>query len=526
MALLLRGAHVVDPIANIDEQADILVRDGVVVEVATGKGTISKPDKCVERDLTGTILIPGMIDSHVHLRDPGFEYKETVLTGMKAAAKGGFCGVCAMANTSPVIDNAAMVERELEKCSYAPGKTRVYPIGACTKGLAGKTLSEMADMAAAGAVAFSDDGHGIQNPAIARACMEYAFMLKKPVLNHCQDDALSANGVINEGKASSRLGLSAWPATAEEIHIARDIELCRLTGCHVHIQHITTAHGVELVARAKKEGLPITCEVTPHHLFLCEDMISRKSYSANLKMNPPLRTYEDCLALQNALIDGIIDIVATDHAPHAPHEKDIEFSQAAFGTIGLETALGLLLSGLVLEKGALKFGGAQGGAKLEGAEQGDVMGAGSADGAGEGAELAGEGAELAGEDGEHPSTSGEHTGVDAQGGAGEHTGVDAQGCAGEHTGVPQIEKRMSWQRFVEVFCIAPRKLFNLPQITIKPGSVADYTVIDPHEKWTVTADDFESKSKNSAFLGMQLQGRAKDVYTQGYASLQDGKVMF
>lgn len=309
---------------------------------------IELPEKLLVKDCAGKYLIPGMVDVHVHFRDPGQEYKEDILTGMRAAAHGGFTGVVPMANTKPVIDTGAMIDYLLEKAAWEPGRTRIYPLGACTKGLAGKELAEMGDMVAAGAVAFSDDGHGIQDGGMMRQVLDYAKMFDVPVLSHCQMEDIVGAGVVNEGVASTRLGLAGWPAAGEETQIMRDIELARLTGCHVHIQHLTTARAVDMVARAKAEGVPVTCEVTPHHLFLNEDDIKADNYSTNLKMNPPLRTKEDNLALQEALIDGRIDMVATDHAPHAAHEKALEFNHAPFGTTGLETALGLLLTELVL----------------------------------------------------------------------------------------------------------------------------------------------------------------------------------
>ncbi len=433
MALLLKNAHLVDPATGIDGVADLLVRNGRVAAAGAG---LSAPQDAEVKDLSGKYLVPGMVDVHVHFRDPGQEYKEDIVTGMRAAAKGGFTGVAPMANTKPAIDDASMVAYELEKAAYAPGRTHLYPIGACTKGLKGAELSEMGDMARAGAVAFSDDGRGIQDGGMMRRVMDYAKMFGKPVMSHCQMEDIVGHGVVNEGAASTRLGMAGWPAAGEEVQIDRDIELARLTGCHIHIQHISTARGAQMVARAKAEGIPVTCEVTPHHLFLNEDDIKADEYNTNLKMNPPLRTKEDNLALQQALVDGTIDMVATDHAPHARHEKDLEFNLAPFGITGLETALGLLLTKLVLPG------------------------------------------------------------------------------------------KMSWQRFVEATAIAPRKLLGLEQVSFEEGSAADFTVIDPALEWTVTADGFESKSNNSAYIGMCLTGRATDVYTDGTASLEDGKVTF
>ena len=266
MALLLKGAHVVDPRASVDEVCDVLVRDGRVVACGTN---LELPEKLVVKDLSGKYLLPGMADVHVHFRDPGLEYKEDILSGMRAAAKGGYTAVAPMANTKPAIDSGSMISYELEKAAWEPGRTRVCPVGACTMGLKGEVLAEMGDMVAAGAVAFSDDGHGIQNGGMMRRVMDYAKMFNKPVMSHCQMEDIVGHGVVNEGAASTRLGLAGWPAAGEETQIERDIELARLTGCHLHIQHLTTARAVEIVARAKEEGVPVTCEVTPHHLFLC-----------------------------------------------------------------------------------------------------------------------------------------------------------------------------------------------------------------------------------------------------------------
>ncbi len=348
MALLLEGAHIVDPQVGLDGPASVLVRDGRIVEVGA---QVEKPAKCVVRDLSGCHLFPGLVDAHVHFRDPGLEYKEDILSGMRAAARGGFTAVAPMANTKPVIDTGALVAYELEKCAWEPGRTRVVPVGACTKGLAGAELAEMGDMAQCGAAAFSDDGRGIQDSGTMRRVMDYAKMLGRPVLSHCQDEGLVAGGVADEGAVSTALGLAAWPAAGEEVQIARDVELAHLTGCRLHVQHVTTARGVEIVARAKADGVPVTCEATPHHLFLDSSFIKRQSYDTDLKVNPPLRSAADARALQEALLDGTIDMVSTDHAPHAAHEKALEFNLAPFGTAGLETALAAVLTCLVSARG-------------------------------------------------------------------------------------------------------------------------------------------------------------------------------
>lgn len=341
MALLLKGARVIDPQIDLDEVCEVLIRDGKVVEV----GHDLTMEKGVERDLSGKVLVPGLVDMHVHLREPGFEQKEDIASGTRAAAHGGFTAVCAMPNTNPVVDNAVGVEY-VKACAAANGSCRVIVAGACTHGLKGEVLSDMGDMAAHGAVAFTDDGHGIQDAGMMRRVMDYALPFDRPVMVHAQDDALVGEGQVNEGVCSTRLGMLGWPAEGEEIEIARDIALCRLTGCPLHIQHVTTARGLDMIRAAKAEGLPVTCEVTPHHMFLTEDDIT-SDYNTALKVNPPLRTARDAAALIEGVADGTVDAIVTDHAPHAAWEKDCEFELAPFGMIGLETSLSLVLTNLV-----------------------------------------------------------------------------------------------------------------------------------------------------------------------------------
>ncbi len=341
MALMLKNARLVDPQVGLDEVADVLIRDGRIVEV----GHDLAMEKGVERDLAGKVVVPGLVDMHVHLREPGQEQKEDIASGTRAAAHGGFTAVCAMPNTAPVIDNALGVEY-VKARAEAVGKCRVHVAGACSQGLKGEVLSEMGDMVAHGAVAFTDDGHGVQDAGMMRRVMDYASQFGRTVMVHCQDDSLVGDGQVNEGVASTRLGMLGWPAEGEEVEVARDIALCRLTGCPLHVQHVTTARGLELVRAAKAEGLPVTCEVTPHHLFLTEDDID-DTYDTSLKVNPPLRTAADAEALMAALADGTVDAVATDHAPHTDWEKDREFELAPFGMVGLETALSLMLTNLV-----------------------------------------------------------------------------------------------------------------------------------------------------------------------------------
>ncbi|WP_165171615.1 MULTISPECIES: dihydroorotase [unclassified Adlercreutzia] len=341
MALLLRNAHLVDPQVGLNEVADVLIRDGRIVEI----GHDLDMPKGVERDLAGKTVVPGLVDMHVHLREPGFEQKGDIASETRAAAKGGYTAVCSMPNTKPVVDNAVAVEYVKARAA-AVGKCRVHVSGACSQGLKGETLSEMGDMVAHGAVAFTDDGRGVQGAGMMRRVMDYASQFGRVVMSHCQDEDLVGEGQVNEGVASTRLGLLGWPAEGEELQIARDIALCRLTGCPLHVQHISTARGLDLVRAAKAEGLPVTCEATPHHLFLTEDAIG-DDYNTSLKVNPPLRTAADAAALVEGVIDGTVDAIVTDHAPHTDFEKDREFELAPFGMIGLETALGLMVTNLV-----------------------------------------------------------------------------------------------------------------------------------------------------------------------------------
>ncbi|MBO8128847.1 MAG: dihydroorotase [Peptococcaceae bacterium] len=345
MKLLIKNGTVIDPATDKPFQADVLCVDGKIAKMA--ENISSRGVKTI--DATGCLLFPGFIDMHVHLREPGFEYKETIASGTRAAARGGFTGVAAMPNTAPVADNAAVIRFILEKAAQS-GSSRVYPIGAITKGSQGKELAPMAEMKKAGAVAFSDDGHPVTNAYLMRQAMEYARMLKVPIISHCEDTALAAGGVMNEGYTATVLGLKGIPSAAEEIMVARDILLAEMTGCALHIAHVSTAGSVRLIRDAKRRGVPVTAEVTPHHFTLTEEAVL--GYNTNAKVNPPLRTEADIEALKEGLADGTIDVIATDHAPHATHEKDKEFDYAPFGILGLETAVGLIFSELV-DKGVL-----------------------------------------------------------------------------------------------------------------------------------------------------------------------------
>ena len=340
--LLIKGAHVVDPQVGLDTVTDVLVEGARIARVGAN---IKTPEGAEVIDGTGKYLVPGLTDIHVHFRDPGYEYKETIETGSAAAAAGGFTDVATMPNTNPVTDTGEGVRYQIAK-GDAAGLVHVRPIGACTRGENGEALAEIGDMVAEGACMFSDDGHGVQSAGMLRTVMDYVRQFDRAVACHCEVKSLTEHGMVNEGRVSTRLGIAGWPAAGEEIEIARDIELCRLTGCALHICRISTARGAELVRAAKAEGLPVTAEVCPHHLFLDEELLD-ETYNTNLKMNPPLRTPADTAALREGICDGTLDCVVTDHAPHALHEKECEFEIAPFGVVGLETSLPLMLTNLV-----------------------------------------------------------------------------------------------------------------------------------------------------------------------------------
>ena len=341
MSLLIRNGRVIDPAASIDSVQDVLLKGDRIERIGRA---LAVPDDTPALDATGKIVCPGFIDLHVHLREPGQEYKETVATGTRAAAAGGFTAVCAMANTHPVNDNRAVTDY-IRARAETEGIVRVYPIGAVTRNLGGEELAELAELAEAGCVAFSDDGKCVMNAALYRRAMEYTLPFATPLISHAEDHQLSRGAAMNEGVVSTELGLPGAPAAAEDVMVARDILLAELTGAHVHIAHVSTAGAVRLVRDAKARGVRVTAEVTPHHLLLTEEAV--RTFDANTKMNPPLRTKRDAEALVEGLIDGTIDCIATDHAPHATSEKEGEYDRAAFGIVGLETAVGLLMDRLV-----------------------------------------------------------------------------------------------------------------------------------------------------------------------------------
>ena len=428
MALLLKSAHVVDPQVALDGILDVKIDGDRIVEVAENISA----DGCDVIDLSGKILVPGLVDMHVHLREPGFEHKATIESETRAAAKGGMTGICSMPNTNPVTDNGSVVEY-VRAVAKAAGHCRVFPSGAMTKGLKGEVISEMGDMVAHGAVAFTDDGRGVQGAGMLRRCMDYGKMFGKVFMSHCQDEDLVGEGQINEGAVSTMRGLLGWPAEGEEIQIARDIAIARLTGAKLHIQHISTARGLDMVRAAKAEGLPVTCEATPHHMFLTEDAID-ETFNTSLKVNPPLRTAEDAAAIRAGVADGTVDAIVTDHAPHAAWEKAREFELAPFGMIGIESSLALVITNLV------------------------------------------------------------------------------------KTG------QIDYARLVELMSVNPRRILGVDAVSVAAGSLADITVFDPDATWTIGAEGYESKAENCGFDGVEVTGRATDVFVGGKQTLAHGVV--
>ncbi len=338
MREVIHNGTVIDPANGLEAQRDLLIEEGVIRALGQPGGFASVEAQRI--DASGCVVAPGLIDMHVHLREPGYEYKETVLTGTQAAVAGGFTAVACMANTNPVNDNGAVTRFIVEQARSA-GLARVLPIGALSQGLRGEALAAIGEMVEAGAVAISDDGHPVMDANLMRRALEYCSMFDVPISVHEEDRHLSAGGSMNEGPTSVRLGIRGVPSVAEEVMVARDIALARLTRGRVHIAHISTRRAVDLVRQAKAEGLAVTAEVAPHHFTLTEEAV--EGYNTNAKMSPPLRLAEDVAAMQAGLRDGTIDAIATDHAPHHRDEKEVEFDRAAHGVTGLETALPLTL---------------------------------------------------------------------------------------------------------------------------------------------------------------------------------------
>ncbi len=340
--LLIKNGRVLDPASKTDAVRDILLDGETIAEIAA-PGKISRTNGAEVFDAAGLVVAPGFIDMHVHLREPGQENSETIETGTKAAARGGFTAVCCMPNTRPVNDNASITRFIVDRAKVH-GHVRVWPIGAASIGSKGEDISEIAAMRDAGIVAVSDDGKPIATAKLARQIMDYCRSLDLPVIEHAEDVSLAAGAVMREGVASTRLGLSGMPAAAESVCVARDVQIAELTGARLHIAHLSAKASLEQVRFAKKQGLHVTCEVTPHHFTLIDEDVT---YDSRFKMNPPLAAREDREALLAGLSDGTVDAIATDHAPHEPAIKDVEFDKAPFGILGFETAIGLALEQLV-----------------------------------------------------------------------------------------------------------------------------------------------------------------------------------
>ncbi len=347
MNILIKNGHIIDPANKVDEKLDVLVSDGKISRLGKPGSLPANGNQVI--DAAGKFVVPGLIDMHVHLREPGFEYKETIATGTAAAKAGGFTSVCCMPNTNPVNDNRSVTEFILAQARNA--SAQVFPIGAVTKGSKGEELAEMGELHAAGCVAISDDGKPVMNASIMRRAMEYSRIFDMLIISHCEDSTLSFKGVMNDGIVSTELGLRGIPRAAEDVMTARDISLAELTGGRLHIAHVSTAGSVRLIRDAKSRGVKVTAETCPHYFSLTEEAV--RGYNTLAKMNPPLRTVDDVAAVKQGLKDGTIDVIATDHAPHAMDEKSGEFDYAPFGIVGLETALGLALK--LVQEGAFSL---------------------------------------------------------------------------------------------------------------------------------------------------------------------------
>jgi dihydroorotase len=350
MRILIAGGRVIDPANQRDAVLNILIEDGRIAEVAS-PGVQPAPAADRVLDARGKVVCPGFVDLHVHLREPGREDMETIATGTRAAARGGFTSVCCMANTAPVNDNQSVTDFIIDR-ARRDGAAHVFPIGAITKGQRGEELAEIGELVGAGCVAISDDGHPVMNAELMRRALEYSTLFRIPVIQHAEDTHLTGKGVMHEGRVSTELGFKGIPAASESVIVARDLLLAELTGGHYHVAHVSTAEAVQLVREAKRKGQSVTCEAAPHHFALSDEAV--KSFDTNTKMSPPLRSARHVEAVKAGLADGTIDAIATDHAPHTVQDKEVEFDYAANGVIGLETAFGLTVSVLV-EGGVLSL---------------------------------------------------------------------------------------------------------------------------------------------------------------------------
>lgn len=423
--LLIRNGRVIDPSQNLDQVMDLWIEGEQIL------GLGPRPQLRAHRtiDATGKIVCPGLIDMHVHLREPGREEDETIATGTAAALAGGVTSVACMPNTEPALDNQAGAEFVYLQAERA-GNSNVFPVGAITKGRQGAELAEIGGLVEGGAVAFTDDGSPVASAEVMRRAMEYCRMFDKAVLDHCEDLDLTRHGVMNEGFESMRLGLRGMPAAAEEIIVHRDIAMAELTGGRLHICHVSTAGSVDLIRRARRRGVQVTGEACPHHFTLTDKCL--RSFDSNFKMSPPLRTEEDRQALIDGLKDGTLEVIASDHAPHAPEKKMRELDQAPNGVIGLETLLAVCVVGLI-EPGHL-----------------------------------------------------------------------------------------TWPKLIEKLTINPARILKIDRGTLRPGSDADVTLIDPASEWVVDSKQFRSKSRNCPFAGWKVRGRAHAVIVSGQVKFEQG----
>lgn len=418
-ALFIKNGRVVDPATGKDGKFNVVLMDGKVAEVKQGG---KAPRGAAVIDAKGMIVSPGFIDMHVHLRDPGYEYKEDIESGTRAAAAGGVTSVLCMPNTEPVNDCASVTDYILDT-AHRVGSVNVFPAGAISRGLKGEGLADIGDMAAAGVKALTDDGRPVMDGGLMRRGMEYAMAFDLPIISHSEDLGLAVNGVMNEGDVSVELGLRGIPAAAEESIVARDIMIAELVGARLHIAHVSTAGSIKLISDAKGRGVRVTAEATPHHLTLTDDAVS--DYDPNTKVNPPLRTEADRRALIKALADGTIDAIATDHAPHNIIDKEAGFEEAAFGLIGLETMLPLMI-----------------------------------------------------------------------------------GLVKEHN--------LSMERMIEALTVAPAAILNLDgKGSLRKGTDADITIFDPNQSYTIQAARFASKSRNTPFEGLRVQGQVRYTIVDG-----------
>lgn len=422
MSMLIKNGHLIEPTMGISEPMDVLMKHGKVE--AIGK----KLSGTAEIDATGLVVCPGLVDIHVHFREPGQESKEDIGSGSRCAAKGGFTTVVTMANTMPRIDNAGMVEF-VNRRARETAIVKIRPAACATKEMKGEELTEMAELKQVGVVAVTDDGKDIRSSSVMRRVLEYANMVGLPYMAHCEDEDLAEGGAMNEGFTSTVLGIPGIPKAAEEVRIDRNIRLAEMVGAHIHIQHVTTAGGIEIVRQAKKRGARVTCETAPHYWTLTDEAV--KTFNSNAKMNPPLREAHDILGVIEGIKDGTVDCIATDHAPHTPVEKAVEFALAPFGIIGLETSLAMTITGLV------KPG------------------------------------------------------------------------------------HITLERAITLMTSAGAVLCGFDAGKLYEGGAADLCLFDPDATWTVTEKDLVSKSRNSPFLGMQVQGRVKYTIVDGQVVYQD-----